>query len=109
MGLKYERRTNQKMSWLARTGIIGIFPSKTMEYLIEGEWVPGYDFSYKNPGTYISATGEAYEGTYEYINSSTREKGFYLRLGPKWMLKEQEKFSGLLCSSISIFHLVSTY
>ena len=84
LGINYEHKVNPALSWEIKGGIIGLG-------LI---WDPAYDEGYTMPDVYYDVDGNIHEGTYISQSSKTNEKGFFLRFGPKLMLKRSESLAG---------------
>ena len=84
LGINYEHKVSPTVIWEVKGGIAGIGL----------DWDPAYEEDYSMDDFFYEENGNAVPARYESSYSKTKEWGFFLRFGPKLMLKPSEDFSG---------------
>ena len=85
LGINYEHKVSTSLSWEIKAGIVGLGL----------DWDPAYEEGYTSYGFALDQNGQEIPVIYDSKSSKTREKGLFLRVGPKLMLQKSENLSGL--------------
>ena len=103
--LKYERKMDKRMSWTARGGIIGLVTASRLDLGFGSYWSQGKDYSYTAAKykDYLAQDGNVYKVKSRTVNTVSKDKGFYFRVGPKWMFKARDKFLGFYFQPTALY------